>query len=83
MPDLQAGLSRIHANLTSRVKKGRMTEQAAMAALARVQVRLPCSHASCTLHELVNRQQCVFCSFLLSLLPAVDYLLTSPQLCQC
>lgn len=36
---MQAGLGRIQANLTSRVKKGRMSEAAAQAAMARVKVR--------------------------------------------
>ena len=36
---LQGGLGRIQSNLASRVKKGRMSEAAAQAAMARVQVR--------------------------------------------
>jgi 3-hydroxyacyl-CoA dehydrogenase len=38
----QAGLGRIQANLASRVKKGRMKEEAAKAAMALVKVRRGC-----------------------------------------
>lgn len=50
---LQAGLGRIQSNLTSRVKKGRMTESAAKAAMSLVQARtcVPLLHIARPLHK--------------------------------